>query len=213
MGDYSASELGFARQNGMANKLAPVAGGGFRSRPGIFEIHHSKQQLNSEFQGITSSTLRSLRSRSSKAVASRYLSALNVSASANFNGDINHLEDWSQFRRETSRPTSPSHDSTLDASSRYHGMGSSMTLNNLSMMTQSDYHGDFESQSVMNVPVNNRTMPLRRSLSTLEPYDNGSLIGIDADRIQHVESSIFNVLLNRVATESYGVILVDGLVS
>ncbi|VDD76814.1 unnamed protein product [Mesocestoides corti] len=197
----TVSELGGTNRAGL-QKIVPVAGGGFRSRAGPNELGVSSPQLPDWSSGAMSVS-RAFKKRGPSSVVGGFLSAssINVSRSAEFRTTTNDVQkirkDWSEFKKNLSRPTTPS---TIepDARSLAETLNGSLLVNAPAMMTQSDY--------------NFATLPSRlRGESALSingwntHRSQQSLLSVDLEK-----PALINVQLEKVANESYGLKIVEG---
>ncbi|VDO06329.1 unnamed protein product [Rodentolepis nana] len=198
------SEVGGVKRADV-QRVVPVPGGGFRSRGGIYGLGLSSPHLGD--MNINNGTMSVSRARNfQRRGASRgtilSVSSSNVSQSLELKNvkEIQKIrDDWSEFKRSLSRPATPS-GSTIDADAE--------TLNG-SLMA---YPSNLMIQSAYNFG----TFPSRRRMDSLNSFgldsnmrkSQQSLISVDFERSNG--TAVMNVILEKAATENYGMKFVEG---
>ncbi|KAM3181360.1 hypothetical protein ACTXT7_014536 [Hymenolepis weldensis] len=198
------SEIGGVKRADV-QRVVPVAGGGFRSRGGVYGLGLSSPHL--EDLAINNGTMsfsrtRNFNRRGTPRGTALSVSSLNVSQSLerkNFQEVQKIRDDWSEFKRSLSRPATPS-GSTIDADAET--LNGSLLAYPSNLMIQSAY--------------NFGTFPRGRRADSLSSFgldlnmrkSQQSLISVDLDRPNG--TAVMNVILEKIATETYGMKFVEG---
>lgn len=202
------SELGGVNRTDV-QRVVPVAGGGFRSRGGVYGLGLSSPHLadlNLSNGTSSLSRARNLNRRAGSRNPLHSASTVNISQSLERTNNARELQkirnDWSEFKRSLSRPATPS-GSTID--------GDAETLNG-SLLA---YPSNLLIQSAYNLS----TFPSKRRMDSLSSLgldsnmrkSHQSLLSVGLDRPNG--TAVFNVILDKIATETYGMKFVEGHVS
>lgn len=185
--------------------MVPVAGGGFRSRLGVYGPAGSPANLqdwNTINGTLSASRARNYTRRSALKGNPLFASSLNISQSVDRTSTREAQkirDDWSEFKRSLSRPTTPS---TIAPDAET--LNGSLSAYPSNQLIQSAY-------SFGTFPSRQRGNSLSSFIDSNLQKSQQSLISVDLDRPSG--TAIMNVILEKVATETYGMKFVEGQVS
>ncbi|KAM7542894.1 hypothetical protein Aperf_G00000016635 [Anoplocephala perfoliata] len=204
------SELGGRRSRGAASELGgiqrtdiqhvvPVAGGGFRSRQAVYGPGASPSNLQDWNGYMSASRARNFTRRSALKGSALSVSNLNVSQSVDRTStrEVQKIrDDWSEFKKSLSRPTTPT---TIAPDAET--LNGSLSVYPSNQLIQSAY-------SFGTFPGGQRAGSLSSFADQNLRKSQQSLLSVDLDKPSG--TAVMNVILEKVATETYGMKFVEG---